>query len=313
VVPSGQFMGVPFGAHIEGTVTMDPCTSMNCDDNNACTTDTCDTATGCVYTPIVCNDNNACTTDTCDTATGCVFTLVVIDDNDACTIDACDTATGAITHTAMDCNDNDGCTMDSCVAGVCEHTARDCNDNDVCTTDSCVSGNCVNLPVVCDDNNTCTDDSCDALIGCLYTPLPDGSTCTVGTVPGICLAGVCNVITDTCPEGSRKSALIKGGKDGKNDRQVMTLFTVVNGGCIVKNATAKISVTPGTILQFDCKQGQGPDPTAGTWKGEPLSVDTSHLIVCPSATGEVGHLILNNFDAEGGKDADDIVVNVRNN
>jgi len=29
-----------------------------------------------VFTPITCNDNNTCTTDTCDPATGCVFTPI---------------------------------------------------------------------------------------------------------------------------------------------------------------------------------------------------------------------------------------------
>jgi len=58
----------------------------HCNDNNACTTDTCNPATGCVFTPITCNDNNVCTTDTCDPATGCVFTP-----NDQCGIEICRT------------------------------------------------------------------------------------------------------------------------------------------------------------------------------------------------------------------------------
>jgi len=45
-----------------------------CTDNNACTTDTCDPATGCTSTPgaLDCNDNDVCTDDTCDPNKGCV-------------------------------------------------------------------------------------------------------------------------------------------------------------------------------------------------------------------------------------------------
>ena len=47
---------------------------------------------GCIHTPIVCNDNNPCTNDSCDPASGCVFTnnTAACDDNDPCTIgDVC--------------------------------------------------------------------------------------------------------------------------------------------------------------------------------------------------------------------------------
>src|SRR5262245_25271285 len=56
------------------TTTTLACNPVDCDDMNACTTDTCDPATGCVYTPVDCNDHNACTADTCDPAIGCVHT-----------------------------------------------------------------------------------------------------------------------------------------------------------------------------------------------------------------------------------------------
>ena len=48
----------------------------DCNDNNLCTLDRCDTQTGqCVHPPKVCNDNNPCTRDSCDPRTGCVFTF----------------------------------------------------------------------------------------------------------------------------------------------------------------------------------------------------------------------------------------------
>ncbi len=44
-----------------------------CSDGNACTADSCNPLTGCVWSPIVCNDNNTCTDDFCNGSTGCVF------------------------------------------------------------------------------------------------------------------------------------------------------------------------------------------------------------------------------------------------
>ena len=46
-----------------------------CNDNDACTTDTCEN-NQCVHTPVVCNDSDPCTVDTCDPATGCVHTEI---------------------------------------------------------------------------------------------------------------------------------------------------------------------------------------------------------------------------------------------
>ena len=65
-----------------------------CEDNDACTTDTCDPAGGCVNTPIdpgvACDDDNACTTESCDPINGCTNTPVdpnvTCEDGDACTV-----------------------------------------------------------------------------------------------------------------------------------------------------------------------------------------------------------------------------------
>ncbi len=53
---------------------------MTCDDDNACTADSCAVGAGCINTPITCDDDSICTDDTCDTASGCVYTP-----NDECT------------------------------------------------------------------------------------------------------------------------------------------------------------------------------------------------------------------------------------
>jgi hypothetical protein len=57
-----------------------------------------------------------------------------------------------------------------------------CNDNNVCTTDECdpLTGNCINTPVTCNDGNPCTTDRCDRELGCVYTAVPDGTSCGDG-------------------------------------------------------------------------------------------------------------------------------------
>src|SRR5579862_4808651 len=94
-----------------------------CNDNNACTTDTCNSDStsqtlqgACVFTDIPpCNDNNACTTDTCDAALGCTSTPIPpCNDNNACTNDTCDAALGCTSTPIAPCNDNNACTNDTC-------------------------------------------------------------------------------------------------------------------------------------------------------------------------------------------------------
>ncbi len=129
-----------------------PCAdaATRCNDDNICTTDTCNTATGaCVNTPIVCNDNNKCTTDACDMATGlCGYTTIVCDDN-LCTMDTCNPVTGCV-FTPKNCDDNNACTTDSCdtTTGMCVFTPAD--DGTVCSVNSqagtCKAGQCIVPP-----------------------------------------------------------------------------------------------------------------------------------------------------------------------
>ncbi|UCE61550.1 MAG: hypothetical protein JSU63_07325, partial [Phycisphaerales bacterium] len=105
-----------------------------CDDFYLCTVDTCE-AGQCTFTDVECNDDDACTEDACDPATGaCVFTpTVVCDDNDACTEDECDPLTGECVYTPfVTCDDNNACTEDTCdpLTGECVFTPFvTCDDN----------------------------------------------------------------------------------------------------------------------------------------------------------------------------------------
>jgi uncharacterized repeat protein (TIGR01451 family) len=92
-------------------------TAANCNDMNACTTDTC-VQNRCAPTAVA-----GCTP--CTTAADCP------DDGNACTTAAC--TNGACTSVPTpgctrcasdaDCNDANACTTDSCVAGACSHVA----------------------------------------------------------------------------------------------------------------------------------------------------------------------------------------------
>ena len=160
-----------------------------CDDGVSCTEDFCDETDGaCVFSPqdSACEDDDLCTTDSCDLELDCQHEAVACDDKNACTDDACDPESGACAFTPTSCDDNDACTSDSCdpFEG-CVHEAITCFDDDPCTQDDCnTETGCVYPDVVCDDQVDCTVDFCTPLAeGCFFAPddglCADGDLCTV--------------------------------------------------------------------------------------------------------------------------------------
>lgn len=144
-----------------------------CADNIACTVDVCVAAKGCEHTPNpeVCSDNNPCTEDVCDIQAGCVYAdgaAELCNDKNPCTQDLCTPATGCAYEPldSVGCDDGDPCTVkDVCVSGICKPGGAKCNDGNPCTADACdqKTGNCVNSPMdgVCDDGDICTEsDQC---------------------------------------------------------------------------------------------------------------------------------------------------------
>jgi len=115
----------------DGTCTGWP--GIECGDNNACTTDSCDPKLGCQHPPVqdgqACNDNNQCTT------------------KDECKTGAC---TGS---QPPDCNDGKACTNDSCdPAAGCLHVPKV----------PCCGNAQIEAGEQCDDGNTTPGDGCDA-------------------------------------------------------------------------------------------------------------------------------------------------------
>src|SRR5262249_18715246 len=107
----------------------------HCSDGNACNgKETCNPATGTCQpgSPPVCNDNDACTTDSCDPLLECVHTPTATaqscDDHNACNgFESCNAVSGACqAGVAVNCDDGNPCTDDVCdpsTAG-CSHLPK---------------------------------------------------------------------------------------------------------------------------------------------------------------------------------------------
>lgn len=199
--------------------------SLNCDDGNPCTKDTCNPDVGCVHTaqsgdcddnnvctkydqcvngiclgtPVICEDGNVCTDDVCHPVVGCIHlpNSAQCDDGSACTEgDRCQGGwcTGSL---PANCDDGNVCTDDLCdTEAGCYHVPNmaSCDDGNACTEgDTCKGGICTpGMPKECDDQNMCTEDTCDPEKGCIHTPrsgpCDDGDPCTTGDV---CVNGKC--------------------------------------------------------------------------------------------------------------------------
>ena len=240
--------------------------NLPCEDGNPCTSDSCNTLTGCQFTPADglncsddnlctvgetcqagkcvpagaadCNDGNLCTDDSCNPATGCHYQINTnpCDDNNACTIKDVCANSQCQSSGSLACDDGNGCTDDSCDAALgCQFlpNALACDDGDACTqTDTCANGECVGSnPLDCNDNNICTDESCDQLGGCQHknnsSICDDTDACT---------------ITDSCVDGQ----CVGSGIPDCNDDKVCTddscdaaqgcLNLPIDGGCEDGNA-----------------------------------------------------------------------------
>jgi len=182
-------------------VSCAPTGKLACDDNNPCTSDSCDALKGCQHaaSKAPCEDGDKCTTgDTCGGGKCAPGTKRVCDDGNACTTDACAPFTGkcAAPFKPGSCDDNNACTLaDACTlvtasqpagptSAECSGKARDCNDLNDCTSDFCQSGKgCVHNTVAgaCEDGNKCTTG--DFCVGKTCTKgkfliCDDGNLCT---------------------------------------------------------------------------------------------------------------------------------------
>lgn len=135
---------------------------VNCDDNNPCTDDGCDGATGtCTYdfNDSFCDDGDVCTSgDVCNLGI-CGGNLTSCDDENPCTDDTCDSLAGCMSvSNSSACDDGNLCTeSDTCADGGCTGTAKSdgesCDDGDNCTVaDTCQGGQCIQGSALADCN-----------------------------------------------------------------------------------------------------------------------------------------------------------------
>jgi hypothetical protein len=160
--------------------------------------------------PLDCDDQNPCTFDYCDSEIGCVHDAqgaegAECDDGNLCTVGETCTDGFCGAGLPLDCNDQNVCTVDSCDALIgCVSDAQaaegfPCEDGDFCTIDdTCIAGFCgPGLPISCDDGNMCTLDSCESETGaCTHDALgANGMFCEDGdfcTLEDSCLGGFCS-------------------------------------------------------------------------------------------------------------------------
>ena len=138
-----------------------------CDDDNPCTSDTCDPSTA-AYTPTppraTCAASAPCfEASTCQSGQCVAGEAVICDDNDACNgLETCESSTGCVDGESIECDDDNPCTTDTChpIDG-CVHTNTAegdmCGESTPCfEASTCQSGQCVaGEAVVCDDNDAC--------------------------------------------------------------------------------------------------------------------------------------------------------------
>ena len=201
----------------ETDACVDLCADVVCDDEDLCTDDACDPATGeCVYTDVVCDEGLVCDPDTGECVDLCAD--VVCDDEDLCTDDACDPATGECVYTDVVCDEGFVCDPDTgecveivdpcegvvcdeagpcqigeCIDGVCVYT-------DTCVGDEvCVDGECV-VPADCEEDADCDDGLfCNGAETCDLTD-PDNPVCVDGDRP--CDDTDADGVVITCDEGA---------------------------------------------------------------------------------------------------------------
>jgi uncharacterized repeat protein (TIGR01451 family) len=202
-----------------------------CDDGNACTMgDACGGGSCQAGAPVVCNDNNGCTDDSCNPASGCVYTpnTASCDDGNACTNG--DVCGGGTCHSGAPtvCSASDQC-----------HDAGVCNPGSgVCSNPAKPNG------TTCDDGNpTTSGDNCQAGVcagsSCPASPDPKnkgyykklcgngngGGGDSITDADALCVASISATFSSITTAAQVCNVLQPGGGDqcNKEDDQLMAL------------------------------------------------------------------------------------------
>ncbi len=125
-----------------------------------------------------------------------------------CATNTCDPATGECVATPL--ANGSPCLVGGGPCMACESNAcvpndlGSCDDGNACTAnDACAAGSCTGAKVNCDDGNACTTEACEALTGCVYTDVLDGTACDDGktcTLNDACTGKKCQGDASKCKE-----------------------------------------------------------------------------------------------------------------
>jgi len=258
-VPSGNKC-VLTGACLKGQCEAEQ--TKQCDDNNGCTTDYCNGATGeCEHVAVssFCDDGNACTK------------------NDQCQGGLCKGSPVAnCCASDIDCADTNPCTVDTCKAGLCTNDAKagnglKCDDGNICTLgDHCANGLCIKDKAdACDDANPCTLDTCEPASGCKHALLPDGANCDDKNVcNGVltCQGGAC-LLGKAALECNDKNPCTIDTCDAQTGcKNVQTKDACDDGNACTVNDTCATGACIGVAANCDDKNActsDGCDPNKG--------------------------------------------------
>ncbi|MCB9738209.1 MAG: hypothetical protein H6747_03005 [Deltaproteobacteria bacterium] len=183
---------------VGGVCTLGTCVpleTLDCDDQNPCTADSCSAGLGCVHAPAsgpCLADADPCTDDLC-VAGVCVAVPSVT----VCEIAGVCVPAGGVS----DANPCLTCAPSLDKTGWTVLVNVPCDDGDACTVlDACIDSDCIGATLTCKDASPCTADSCDTIEGCIFAPVDsdcdDGSACTTD---------------DTCVQGACKGSPVSAG------------------------------------------------------------------------------------------------------
>lgn len=227
-----------------------PADGTSCSDGKPCNgAETCAAGICRSGTSLNCNDDNRCTNDSCDNAAGGCKFVVRPDDTGCSDGESCNgretcqggqctpgepPPPGALCEDTNTCNGIAFCQDQRCMPGTPLPNGISCADSNVCNgLERCQDGFCTaGSPVVCADTNPCTLDSCNPTTGCQQTPVTNGTSCDDRNVcNGVdtCLGGTCTpgappacgalacdasagCVVDTLITG--RKLLLRAGRDG---------------------------------------------------------------------------------------------------
>lgn len=185
---------------IVSCVSGDGCCPLGC---NEIIDEDCGVGSESCFSVFQCDDQDPCTRDECDSLGKCVNTVITeCVDGDGCCPEGCEDSDCRVCSSAGDCDDQNPCTEDLCFDGFCSYSELDVP----CANGMCCDGECVG--VACSVNAdcgvdtacfkwTCIGSGCDASCsGREITECVDDDGCC----PEGCEDSDCDICSSECEE-----------------------------------------------------------------------------------------------------------------